>query len=243
MIGITERGDAALNYQSLNFDTVDGVILITKYPGMLEHFLSVFKPKIPFVVHCTITGMGHTLMEPNAQAIEFSGKSFKSMQDKYGKERVVLRVDPIIPTEKGLATAKRALSLYTAGTRLRISFLDAYPHVRNRFVQKLKRDLPWSGIHQTLEIRQDLLSRISNFVGSKDIEVCGEPDMLCTGCVSKRDLQAMGLNIEQDLLHRRAVNSRKTCTCVGLKQELLPFSSPCLHGCLYCYWRYPDEKN
>lgn len=53
-------------------------------------------------------------------------------------DHIVIRIDPIIPTEKGLITAKKVfLKAYKRGfRRFRVSLLDCYSHVRERFEQK-----------------------------------------------------------------------------------------------------------
>jgi len=72
------------------------------------------------------------------------------------------------------------------GTRVRISFMDNYPHVKARFQAAGREPLEYS-FHAPLASRMEMASF---FPGA---EICGEPGMECTGCVSERDLRTLGI--------------------------------------------------
>ena len=76
MIGITERGDAALDSSWMNKSNyMDGVILITKNPGAFinsEYEKFINKNKNKFIIHCSITGFGKTFIEPNVSPYTIS---------------------------------------------------------------------------------------------------------------------------------------------------------------------------
>jgi len=223
-IGITERGDAALD-QSWRKANMLGMILITKAP----HKIGVLPDNA--ILHCTITGYGGTIIEPGVAPALVTLEAYKNLVNTYGSERIVLRVDPIIPTLKGIQTAKEIIS-HQQG-RVRISFLDAYSHVRERF-EKLGLQLPWTGIHAPLEIRQQAVERIKQEVLFRDdLEICGEPGLDCTGCISQRDMQALGLICKLS----GKCTQRTSCACVAEKTELLSNPHRCAHNCLYCYWK------
>ncbi|MDW7726881.1 MAG: DUF1848 family protein [Candidatus Methanoperedens sp.] len=226
-IGITERGDAGTDFswiekaKQLN---TQGLILVSK---RMSRRLTEEARKTNSIIHATITGHGGSLIEPNVLTPEESYLLFSHAIKKLGKERVVLRIDPILPTEEGI---KAALGVYEAlkhhGTRIRISFLDNYPHVRARFQAAGLQPLPYR-FHAPLEQRKKTAALFSG------AEICGEPGFECTGCVSALDLHTLGINIEN--LQRG--NQRRDCTCLTIKTELLQRKGQCLHGCLYCYWR------
>jgi len=227
MIGITERGDAAINLDWIDWVSSGApAILITKNPTKLA---SLITSTMNIIVHCTITGYGGSILEPNVpkpvQAIE----GYNKIIDKIGAERVVLRVDPIIVTPKGIDRAESII--LAAVTRVRISFLDMYDHVKERFT-KHGIALPYTTLHASLKQRNNALIRLQACLSMIPIDVCGEPGMKCSGCVSKKDCMILGVTPTQ-------VTSiqRKYCACLSLKKELLSNKHPCLHGCLYCYWR------
>jgi DNA repair photolyase len=219
--GITERGDAALDQSWRYWEGPK--ILITKAPQSLG--------KIPAnaIVHCTITGYGGSVLEPGVAKPEITLAAYDELVAKYGGERIVLRIDPIIPTVKGMEQAE-AIIRHAQG-RVRISFLDLYPHVKERFI-KAGLPLPQSSFHADLGIRRFIAYGALQY-RHEDIEICGEPEMECTGCVSERDVKALGLDCKLS----GKCGQRQACKCAAEKHELLTRRGQCKHGCLYCYWR------
>lgn len=224
-IGVTERGDGGLNHSWMNkLGSVDGVIIITKHPQKLPSLVS---PKM--LLHCTITGMGGTVLEPGVKPWRETIEAYEKWLGILGPERCILRVDPIIPTKKGLEAALRVIE--HCNGRLRISFMDMYPHVIERF-KAASLPIPFHGsFHYPLEKRMEALEAIQRI--HSDVEICAEPDMKCSGCVSQRDLAAIGLDVKLD----GKSSQRPLCMCVAQKVELLDTRHPCGSKCLYCYWR------
>lgn len=224
-IGITDYMDAGLDQSwRQHMDKVAGAILITKAPHLLE--------EVPpnTIIHCTITGWGGSRMEPGVQPAWVEIIAYARLVDLYGPERVVLRVDPIFPTEIGFQPAAKVLK--HARGRVRISFLDGYAHARKRIQAAYGADLPWQGFHAPLAKRQTLLERCTKILGFQP-EVCAEPGLPCTGCISARDLTAMGLSCK---LSGKCAQ-RADCHCAGEKWEFPGARKRCLGQCLYCFWR------
>jgi hypothetical protein len=144
------------------------------------------------IIHATITGFGGSKLEPNVPKPEFAFIGLEVLLEKfknhYPLDRIVLRVDPIIPTPKGFEIAKKIIDKGKALgiKRIRISFLDNYPHVKERFtlanIPQLKYDF-----HAPLE------DRIKIWEDLGKPEVCGEPGIQCTGCISKLDCEVLGV--------------------------------------------------
>ena len=84
-IGITERGDAALDTSWQN-EKVDVYILVTKAPSLLPKVLPEKS-----VVHCVITGNGHTWLEPLVPPMAQELEAYHRLVGEYGPQRVVLR--------------------------------------------------------------------------------------------------------------------------------------------------------
>jgi hypothetical protein len=261
-IGITEQGDGGISYdkaiQRAQLLKTDGNIIITKHPSCL------LDKDIPdnTIIHCTITGLGPdcvegdgtSIIEPNVEDMDSAIGAYDMLLTRYGPERVVLRIDPIFPIgnmykfgEQVLVRTKEVLdnssSLYEGEPpikigRVRISFLDLYPHVKKRLsVVKELDDLSKLPMHASLRIRLMILDRLQANIPDNEIEVCGEPGMTCVGCVSERDLKAMGLVPE---IPPKEANIRRGCHCLAMKTELLSGKHPCSSGCLYCYWKDLD---
>jgi hypothetical protein len=227
-IGITERGDAGLDHmwlEKLSSGVVDYAILITKDPDKLVGLQYLNN----IIIHCTITNLG-TDWEPNVPDTRASLKAYESLVGLYGGDKVVLRVDPVIPVEPYLVLADYVIRRRLG--RVRISFMDMYPHVRTRHMKEFGRPFDlWTGLHAPLTTRKEALRLLER---SGPIEVCGEPDIPCTGCVSKLDLDALGLETS---IKYPLKGQRKYCSCLAVKTELLGNRHPCAHGCLYCYWK------
>lgn len=231
-IGITERGDAGLDTDW--FDWVrkgKPAILLSKNPCKLYDKIKQFdKPNV--IAHATITGYAGTVLEPNVLSVEEAMKGVQCLKGLLGQERVTIRVDPVIPTEKGIETAVNVVRLaQEIGTfRIRVSFIDYYEHVKYRFQQE-GISLPWETFHAPLEFRQRALLTIQG-EAKTTVEICGEPDFKCTGCVSAKDCEILGQEFKHSFAHQRP-----KCACISLKTELLKHRDRCPHKCLYCFWK------
>lgn len=228
-IGITERGDAGLDFSWMRkFDQYDGIIVITKY---LSHRLIEEVAEINCIVHATITGHGGTIYEPYVPSLNISKIMFAKLVDKIGPERVVLRIDPIIPDDKGIAKAINVYNQlhenFSKKTRVRISFMDNYNHVKDRFTKAGLKPLPYY-FHAPIELRKKIASY---FPGS---EICGEPGMECAGCMSEKDLKILNVEAEPKIGEWK---QRNDCKCLIYKTELLDKRAQCRNRCIYCYWK------
>lgn len=134
-------------------------------------------------------------------------------------------------------------------TRYRISVIDMYPHVRERF-KLAGLPLPYGENFIASEAQiasvDDMIMSVIDYglsIGYSRydirIESCAEPGLTNTiksGCISDYDISLLGLEIEEDDICSVGYQ-RKNCLCYAGKTELLAHKSQCPHGCLYCYWR------
>jgi hypothetical protein len=231
MIGITERGDAALDTSWIDWVCTDKpAILISKAPLRLyriivEHNLADKR----IIVHATITGYAGTVLEPYVEPVDDALKGYKLLSSLLGEERTVLRIDPIIPTEKGFERA-RLIAVHGKNRRIRISLLDNYVHIHQRFREAGLPILYDGKMHALLEVRRKAINLIVDAAWTAP-EVCGEPDMICTPCVGTKDCELLGV------VPAGQGNIRPGCKCLKNKTELLTEKKQCAHSCLYCYWR------
>lgn len=233
-IGITEKGDAGLDFSWMRtHKNYDGIILITKH---LSHIFIEQAEKANSIVHATITGQGGTIYEPNVPNLLMSKIYFDLLVKTLGSERVVLRIDPIIPDDRGVA---RAINVYEQlhinggkKTRVRISFMDNYDHVKERFKNAGLEPLPYY-FHAPIELRKKIAAYFP------DAEVCGEPGFDCVGCVSNKDLEILNIRIGPVERYDRVASAlqREECRCASYKTEMLKNKSRCRHQCIYCYWK------
>jgi hypothetical protein len=234
-IGITERGDASLDLQWTKWVLSDNpAILITKSPLELYRRLGMLAEEhgvgsLNVLTHCTVTGWGGTALEPRVPSPEIALLGYGNLIALLGRERVTLRIDPIIATEDSLRRARevlrRAHETYPPGTRVRISFLDMYPHVRERFLQA-GIPIPHESFHAPIATRLLYWEELGK------PEVCGEPGMECTGCISPLDCEVLGVIPEGGQSQQR-----RACACLAQKRELLSRKGRCGFLCPYCYWK------
>lgn len=251
-IGITERGDAGIDFSWIPMlKTVDGAILITK--KMSDAFNKcVMSAEKPVIIHCTCTGWGGTYMESNVQPYE---EQLAYLQRLIGMgfpiNRVVLRLDPIIPNEEGLRRAENVLEYMCHRSpryqpeklRVRFSVVDEYPHIRERLakagVSSIYEDVSgMSRYRADVNEKRAVAALLSKYPFA--YEACAEDWALrymkvdCIGCVSRNDMEIMGLSVPGTLWENQ--QGRKDCHCLTCKTELLSNKKRCPNGCLYCYW-------
>lgn len=244
-IGITERGDAGINMAWVDkLQFVDGAVLISK--NFTEQFAqNVLASTKPLILHCTCTGYGHSELEPNVPDYKIQLNSLKNIIDRgFNPACCVLRIDPIFPSEKGLNRVREVLnyfiSLNTGITRIRVSIVDEYPHVRERYAQRGWTPL-YNGNFGPSKEQVEAVAHLLNAY-SFTYEVCAENylaqrlrDSQILGCVSVKDLHAMGIPADEAM----TVNPQKRtgCHCLSCKTELLTERKPCPHQCVYCFWK------
>ena len=260
-IGMTERGDAGINhswYEKLvSNPSFAGAILITKAPynpifqkkaiALLEH--------MPAIVHCGITGWGQTPMEPVAWNPKDAVASIRRfINNGFPATNIVLRIDPIIPSEEGIKRAQNVIQLAKTFipdvSRIRISIYDDYHNARAEIVRrgyqpidnitKWKNEMERRPTPEQIRTVAEALMAVSN--PEQHFELCAEPELAKAypdrfhwfGCLSHKDCQIMGIEVPESI----AINNQKRfgCRCLCMKRELLTNKKRCPHICAYCYW-------
>lgn len=237
-IGTCEAGEIAFNLDAFDRLYKANIIITKRLTDELIEKLIEHKDKI--ILHLTCTGMGGTRVEPFVPSPQATlGKLQKLINGGFPTSHIVLRVDPIVPTIKGLNTATSVLRLFRGLgiKRVRISFLDNYKHVRERF-KEIGVELYNGEFHAPLKERLKCLTAIkycAEECGYETVEACGEPEIESVSCLSQRDIDILGLTDEITL--EGSAKQRKSCGCPANKSELLRVKPhQCEHKCLYCYW-------
>lgn len=236
-IGMTEQGDPVFDLRWKKF-VKDGnpAILITKNPDKLYDLLKEMNCDLNLIIHCTITGYGGTIVEPNVPDYKKSIDALVAFVDWFGSNRVVLRIDPILPSKKYVELSKLVLNevkdrLKDDVCRVRISFYDNYNHSKERF-DKLGIKIPYNTFHLSKEKRL----KIWEYFGKP--ELCGEDIIESSPCLSEKDCLILGVepSIEK-------TNQRSTCNCLSNKIELLKRTGcQCDHKCAYCYLKKENQS-
>lgn len=239
VIGTTETGDAGLDLSwTAKIDRVDGALLITKQ--VTDAFIQAVLPfSGKVVVHATCTGYGGTVLEPHVPPYSWQlAQVRRLLAEGFPPQQVVVRIDPIIPTARGLSRASAVVDgICDVVSQFRISVLDMYPHVRERFL-RARLPLPYgnrfSASNEQFALVDDWLLQQRE---KGRFSCCAEPKLqhcVQEGCVSESMLHLLGLRL--DRMYGTGFQ-RRTCTCLGCKRQLLAKKGRCAHGCLYCYWK------
>lgn len=214
----------------------------------------------PSVIHVTCTCWGTTALEPNVVPHWRTEERIRHLiQAGYPIERIVLRVDPIIPVNQGINAFNTAcLIAKTLGIkRIRSSVMQMYKHVAERldpdseltkellqvynshfFPTGWRADFFYGCLKSTVELY------------NKDItfESCASPVLAkcgfeTVGCMSEKDLRINGLN--PDELNIPLGNQRQACMCL-LKHQLIPGGykrGRCPNKCVYCYLKDKEKDD
>lgn len=225
-IGITENGDASLDYTWLDKEPeMNMMILITK--NITDKFI---RTVLPFahktIIHATCTGYGGTKLEPNVpKYTEQLDQVRKLIAFGFPAQQIVVRIDPIIPTTKGLRCVENIVEYIQPDiTRFRISVLDNYPHVKERF-RDLHMPVLYNGQFQASDEQfaelDKTLCRLA-FRFNVQFESCAEPKLTHAapiGCVNQQDVAMLGLTLDGG----RPKKQREGCLCIAGKTEMLPY--------------------
>jgi len=241
--GTTEISDPCFHLEIFDNLYAGNLIITKRLTDKLIDKIVENKEKI--ILHICVTGMGGSKIEPLVPKKEWSYQQVKKLIDKgFPVKQIVLRVDPIVPTEKGIETAIDVINLFMdlGIKRVRISFLDMYKHVKERFNNE-KVKLPYNTFHATDVSRLNALQMIINVTvrNNIDLEICGEPNigdmyLKTTPCLSQKDVDILGLTDKITLIGNK--EARTHCGCSENKTELIKDKPhQCNNKCLYCFWR------
>lgn len=223
-------------------DQVDAAVLITK--KITHSFIREairFKNKV--IVHVTCTGLGNTIFEPNVPDYKDQiDRALVMVRYGFPKDQIIIRFDPIIPVPDGIYFADSTIRYAESNDfhKFRVSIIDMYPHVANRF-NSIGLGVPFKGFKPpaiNIEHVSDMLRRHS----SSYITTCAEdiPGIESTGCISGEVLDILGIKYDESITSSLK-NNRQGCKCLKCKTELLSNRQPCPNNCLYCYWKKPEE--
>lgn len=243
--GTTEKSDPSFHLDI--FDRLyEGNLIITKRLSD-EMIDKLIENKEKCILHMTCTGLN--TLEPVIPLKEITLTQINKLIEKgFPVNQIVLRVDPIIPTEKGTNTALSVISLFkdTGISRVRISFLDMYYHVRKRFSENnIKNPYPSEYFHAPEEMRISAYQKIKEVCDEYNmkLEMCGEIPIEINGekiettpCLSQTDVDILGLTDKITLVEK--TKERIFCGCPENKTDLiLGKPQQCPHKCLYCFWK------
>lgn len=242
-VGISETGDVSFNLEIFDNLYRANIIITKRLTNKLIDKLVENKEKC--ILHITTTGLGGSKLEPLVPTKEQTFQKFNELINKgFPVNQVVLRIDPIIPTEKGINTALSVIKLFKDSgiTRIRYSSFDMYNHVKERFTEE-GIQLPYETFHADLKARKHLeeVMKTASYIMGAEIEACGEPNLETTsGCISQKDIDILGLTDEIKLFGK--ADQRENCLCPSNKRQLIKGKpEQCSNKCLYCFWKNDNK--
>lgn len=213
---------------------IEGIIWCSKNYLPILHDLKNITDKFPSIFHYTITGYGKDI-EPNVPSLEQSIYTFKELSERYGKDKVIWRYDPILLSDtydidKHLSTftiLSRELASYT--DRVVINFISMYEKVKRHMpgLQEVSYNEKLFIVKKFLQIvnsRELKLQTCGNGLQFKDLE-----GVEVTGCLDEHALNLMGIYPKQ---------SKKNAVpwgCLCYPNTSIGEYNTCLHKCKYCY--------
>lgn len=228
---------------SLSPDLVDCIVFWSKNPAPLLPYLDQIAEKYPFYFQFTLNAYG-TDIEPNLPAICERFDTFRYISEKYGKESIIWRYDPVMLTEqysidwhiRNFTYIADQLKGYTNSCVF--SFVDIY--------DKVKNNLKAENVVQLTQNEINIIAR--EFSG-----IAHANAITLKTCAEEVDLDEYGIEhsccvdpalisklVRCDISAKKDINQRQICGCVE-SIDIGQYNT-CKHGCKYCYANYSQSS-
>ena len=234
-IGVIERLEPSFDFSWVKNLKDINIISSKNLTDSLIDILLNNKSKI--IYHHNVTGFGGTSIEPGIYSIEESKKQVNKLINRgFSLDQIVLRIHPIIPTQKGLDKFEEVLESYkdTYIKRVRLGFLVTWDRDKsNEHFTKMLKEEKFNCKVQ--EINESLVLNIIRNRTDYEYETCidtGSFMPYALSCASGKDIRVLKLAI--------SINSSKgVLRCPDNRVELLTLDkhNPCPGRCAYCFYR------
>lgn len=230
------RNPRRLSRIPLQRGTTDCIVFWSKNPApMLRELQAVEAFGIPFYLQFTLTPYG-PLLEPGLPDKKTLLRTFHSLSEQLGPERVVWRYDPILMGD-GLSAADHLrlfdqmagiLQGYTR--RCVLSFLDLYPHIKRRM-----EGMGRAPSSQECRLMAQGFAETAARTGIRLFSCCEEMDLSDYGvshaaCI---DPQLVEQVVGAPIRAKKDPGQRPQCGCIE-SADIGAYDS-CPLGCRYCY--------
>ena len=232
----------------LSPEVIDCIVFWTKDPlPMLDKLTQIDAMGYHYYFQFTLTTYGKEI-EHNLRDKKDIIKTFQTLSNIIGKDRVIWRYDPILINDdvtaqyhqENFSKLCRELKGYTQTCM--ISFIDIYTKLSKSVNGKVLR----SATEEEIERLSNSFSEIGNEYGIK-LKACCEPydlsrfDIGKVACVDRELVERLcGHAIEA----KPDKNQRTGCGCV--QSVDIGVYNTCKHGCIYCYANHSNvsiDKN
>lgn len=217
-------------------ENIDAVVFWTKNSKPIHKYLNEIDDLgYKYYFQYTITPYKKD-MEENIQDKKEIIKSFQTLSEKLGSEKVILRYDPVILSDnytieyhkKAFSMLCQQISTYTK--KIIISFLDDY--------KKISKNIKNLNVKEISDEEMYLIAE--NFAETAD-----KYNLKIESCAEQIDLEKFGINhgkcIDDELIEKitgykiKAGKDGQRLACGCIKCIDIGEYNTCLHKCLYCY--------
>lgn len=237
-----------MNYHSiseidLSPNVVDCIVFWTKNPQPMFKYLDTIDKNYKFYFQYTINAYDKEV-EPNLPLLNKRIENFIYLSNKYGKDKVIWRYDPIILTNKYNMKWHEDKFKYIAQklqgfvSSCVFSFIDVYDKNRNNLSQLELKDINLNTIR---DISQKLKTIADEF--GIEIKTCSEDiDLINLGIKKSCCIDPILISniINCKIKTKKDKNQRASCGCVE-SIDIGQYNT-CKHGCIYCYANYSQES-
>lgn len=232
----------AISKIDLNPQVVDCIVFWSKNPQPLFKYLDELDQNYYFYFQYTINAYGQDL-EPNLPPLDKRIENFIFLSERYGKEKVIWRYDPIIITNQhtiewhlqNFESIAKKLNGYVETCTY--SFVDVYE--KN---QKNLGKISMQNITQAQMI--DISSKLNEIAKKYNIQLktcCETIDLsnlsIQHSCCIDKNLISRMINYKVNV--KKDKNQRASCGCAE-SIDIGQYNT-CKHGCIYCYANYNIE--
>ena len=249
--------------QYVSFDKTRFVVFWSKNPApIIRHLPFLDEKGIGWYIQFTVNDYESEDFEPNVPSLDQRIETFAKLSEKWGKDRIIWRFDPLILTDK-IGPGRLLEKIESIGERVQqyteklvISFADISNYA------KVKRNLKSSNVDWREFSERDIVrvaKGLRNFSSSWNLEIatCGESfdlleyeishnrciddDLMMKISGTDREL-AKFLSHEQGTLFSQPKQGkhplkdkgqRKVCGCI-VSKDIGQYNT-CEHLCVYCY--------
>jgi len=209
---------------------IEGIMWCSKdYLPILPELYKI-TDKFPSIFHYTITGYGKDI-EPNVPNLEQSIYTFKELSERYGKDKVIWRYDPIFFTKEW--TYNRHIQnfqyinkqLCRHAGRVVLNFVSLYEKVKRHMpdLKEVSYNDKANLIHDFVNISSIPIQTCGNGLQFKDLE-----GVEVTGCIDEHALNLMGI-------YPKPKGKPTEWGCLCYPNTCIGEYNTCLHKCRYCY--------
>lgn len=211
---------------NLDKENVDIIVFWSKNPN-IDFLERVRDTGYKFYIHFTITPYDKTV-EKNIPRKELLIKKFIDISERFGKEKIIWRYDPIILNEnfnidyhiKNFSYMANALKDSTE--ECVFSFIQIYSKIKNEF----------KNINNNIETRIELINNLKEISSNIILKNCSQNfnDIEKASCIDKNRIEKiLGYSIKE----KKDKGQRKLCNCI--KSVDIGSYNTCSNGCIYCY--------